>query len=270
MTDAHEWRSAPTAQYAVVGDPVAHSLSPRMQNAAFRAHGLADEYVALRVPLEEFDEAMEHLASIQYIGVNVTVPLKTSAFRWAATTPDLERRMGVVNTLRVSDREAINTDAPGLLDVINSLDVETPCRLLLLGAGGTAQAFLISLVDAGFEVACWNRTRERIVDVVEQRAVPATVLDVPDPGGCQIIVNATSASMAGESLPVLWDRAPEGVAAVDVFYTDGPTVFQSDAQRYGVQVAIDGRALLVAQGALSFEWWTGKSAPREAMLKAIQ
>lgn len=270
MTDTYEWRSAPKAQYAVVGDPVAHSLSPRMQNAAFRAHGLADEYVALRVPLEEFDEAMEHLASIQYIGVNVTVPLKASAFRWAATTPDLERRMGVVNTLRVSDREAINTDAPGFLDVIRSLKVETPCKLLLLGAGGTAQAFLVALSDAGFEVACWNRTRERIDDVVEQRAVPATVLDVPDPAGCQIIVNATSASMAGESLPVLWDRAPEGVAAVDVFYTDGPTVFQSDAQRYGVQVAIDGRALLVAQGALSFEWWTGKSAPREAMLKAVQ
>ena len=270
MNDAHEWRSAPAAKYAVVGDPVAHSLGPRMQNAAFRAHGLADEYVAVRVPLEEFDEAMEHLLSLGYFGVNVTVPLKEAAFRWAAHTPDLERRMGAVNTLRLADRAAINTDAPGFLDVVKALDVETPCKLLLLGAGGTAQAFLVALADAGFEVRCWNRTREKIDAVVEQRAVRATVLDVPDPAGCQIIVNATSASMAGESLPVLWDRAPEGVAAVDVFYTDGPTVFQSDAQRYGVQVAIDGRALLVAQGALSFEWWTGKSAPREAMLKAIQ
>ena len=266
---SHEWRDAPVAQYAVVGDPVAHSLSPQMQNAAFKELGMDDEYVAVRVPLDEFDAAMDQLSSLGYKGVNVTVPLKEAAFKWAASTPDLEKRMGVVNALYLQDRVGINTDAPGFLDTLNSAGIDGSNKVLMLGAGGTTRSFAVVLDAAGYNLHCWNRTREKLLALLTDLRVKAVVMEEPDPTDCKLILNTTSASMAGEHLPVQWDKAPPGATAYDVYYTDGPTTFIQDALAHNFK-GIDGRALLVAQGARSFEWWTGKTAPREAMLKAVE
>ncbi|MCH7945164.1 MAG: shikimate dehydrogenase [Armatimonadetes bacterium] len=270
MSDWYEWREAPAARYAVVGDPVSHSLSPAMQNAAFRALGMDDLYVAVRVPLEEFDEAMAHLASLGYLGVNVTVPLKAAAFSWAREMPNLERRMGVVNTLRLEGRAAINTDAPGFLSTISDCAIDTPCDVLLLGAGGTARALAVVLEDAGYSLRCWNRTRAKIEALVGELGLEARIVDEPKAAGCPLIVNATSASMSGVCPPVLWDGVPEDAVAIDVFYSDGPTVFERAAKMSGVGTTMDGRRLLVAQGVLAFTWWTGKAPPVLAMLKAVE
>lgn len=268
MSSFFEWREAPSAQYAVVGDPVEHSLSPQMHNAAFEALGMPDRYVAVRVPKEEFNEAMQHLKEKGYKGVNVTVPLKEAAYRWAATKPRLETRMGVVNTLRLEDKAAINTDAPGFVDVLRDIGVPLPCNALVLGAGGTSRAVLMALSELQCTIKCWNRTPIKLEKLLNELAIKAEMVGSPVPADCKLILNTTSASMDKASLPIDWYQAPSNATAIDVYYTDGPTVFMFEAKSNGIN-AIDGRALLVAQGARSFEWWTGTKPPKEAMLKAV-
>lgn len=270
MSDWFEWREAPAAQYAVVGDPVSHSLSPAMHMAAFGALGMDDVYVSVRVPLEEFDEALTHLTHRGYLGASVTVPLKAAAFSWAREMPELERRMGAVNTLRLNDRSAINTDAPGFLHTVSDFGIAAPCDVLLLGAGGTARAFAVALEEAGYSLRCWNRTRSRMEALVGELGLKAVVLDEPEAAGCRLIVNATSASMSGICPPVLWEDVPEEALAIDVFYSDRPTAFELVATLNGVGATMDGRRLLVAQGVLAFEWWTGKAPPVLAMLQAVE
>lgn len=270
MSEWFEWRDAPAAQYAVLGDPVSHSLSPAMHSAAYVELGMYDVYVAVRVPLEEFGKAMKHLTSLGYLGASVTVPLKAAAFAWAKEVPDLEKRMGVVNTLRLKDRAAINTDAPGFLSTVSNFGIFAPCNVLLLGAGGTARALAVALEDAGYSLRCWNRTRSKLDDLVGELGLKAKVLDEADAAGCSLVVNATSSSMSGECPPVKWGGVSEGAVAIDVFYTDGPTAFEVMAKTNGVEKTFDGRRLLVAQGVLAFSWWTGKAAPVLAMLQAVE
>jgi shikimate dehydrogenase len=268
MNNSFEWRAAPKAQYGVVGDPVAHSLSPAMHNAAFLALGMVERYEAVRVPEQEFAEALAHLASLGYRGLNVTVPLKKAAYKWSEAMPKAERRMGVVNTLRLDTKEAINTDAPGFLDTLAEIGRSEPCDVLLLGAGATTRSLAVALDEAGFRLHCWNRTRANLERLMHELGIEPKVHDEPDPKDCPLILNTTSASMQGEHLPVKWHNAMRTAVAYDVYYTNGLTTFLTDAFAHGLET-VDGRRLLVAQGARSFEWWTGKSPPLQAMMKAV-
>lgn len=267
MTEWCEWRDAPEAEFAVLGDPVGHSLSPRMQSAAFLAAGLPHRYRAVRVPEPEFDEAAAHLANLGYRGLNVTVPLKEAAFRWTSTGDEMTRRIRAANTLRLGQLESINTDAPGILDVMRDFATgEGP--VLVLGAGGSARAALIALASIHRKTALWNRTVERAQRLVDELQIPVEVLDEPVAQGYAALLNTTSAGLKGERIGIDWSQAVPGALAFDFAYGSGPTPFMAEASRSGLR-AIDGRALLVAQGARSFEWWLGIEAPRSAMLQAV-
>ncbi len=267
MAEFWEWREAPKADFAVVGDPVSHSLSPRMHTAAYDALGLALRYVAVRVPPVEFSDAMDHLGGKGYRGVNVTVPLKREALEWAQSADDISIRAQAANTLNLSDRTAINTDAPGFLDTLSELKL-TRKSALILGAGGSARAIVLALAGSGFDVRIWNRTHQRAVELAKEAG--AVALEHPAPGDADLVVNCTSVSLAGGGdLPLEWDQVLRDAAAVDLMYSAQPTAFLQSAQRRGLRT-VDGRTLLVAQGALSFEWWLGMSAPREAMAAAIE
>lgn len=270
MSSWHEWREAPRADYAVLGDPVSHSLSPAMHRAAYRALGLDLRYEAIRVPEREFAEALDHLKALGYQGVNCTVPLKTEAFRWARLVEPFDQKLGVLNTLRLEDRAGINTDAPGLLETLEEHGVGPSRPVLVLGAGGTAASAVPALVGRGFRVRVWNRTSSRVRDLCDRVGSSlATVAEHPDPSGCGLVLHTTSAGVRGDSPPVRWDRAPKDLLAYDAFYTHGLTPFLLGASEHGLR-CLDGRALLAAQGALSLEWWLGKIAPRTAMLEAIR
>lgn len=261
-----EWKDAPAADFAVIGDPVAHSLSPRMQTAAFQKVGLNYSYIAVRVPQSEFDEAVSHLQSLGFAGLNVTVPLKLLALKWCAKT-DAER-YGAVNTLRLADRAGTNTDAPGFLQTLRDREI-SPCKALVLGAGGSARALCQALSEEGFELRVWNRTTDRAVAMVEESGVRAIVLDEPDPADCDLIVNMTASGLNRQELTIAWTNANQEAMAYDLWYTQGLTPFLQDAHTAGLKVC-DGRALLVAQGALSFKWWTGLEAPQQAMMDAVK
>lgn len=262
----YEWRDAPPADFAVIGDPVGHSLSPRMHSAAYRELGIDHSYVAVRVSKLEFAEALTHLKRLGYTGLNVTVPLKYEAYMWASSVPDSIHGVEAINTLRLSDGSGINTDGIAMKDLLD--EQGGAGTTLVLGAGGTARAVMSCLSHSGYKVRAWNRSVERLEGWLDRFALRIEAQAELDPSGCQYLINATSASMDGESVPVDWSRADSGAIAIDLYYTDGKTKFQQDAESHGLR-AMDGRKLLAYQGARSFEWWLGIDAPRKAMLDAV-
>lgn len=215
---------------ALLGDPVSASLSPVMQNAAFAARGLDWTYVALRVPAEALDDALRGLVALGFAGANVTTPHKLAVAKLVAA--DVES----VNTLIVRDDRlhASSTDAA----ILDGLEFE---RAAILGDGGAAAAFATALPGA--------------VTFSRRGTWP------PDVAGIDLVVNATS-----ERDEVLVELRP-GQTLIDLPYPATATARAAEAA--GVDV-LDGLDVLVAQGAASFELWTGVPAPLEVMRATVR
>lgn len=261
------WRSARPGDYAVVGDPIAHSLSPVMHHAAYRELGLPLSYRKVHVGPGELGAALDHLARLGYQGVNVTAPHKADAALWASTRDPEVEQAGSANTLRLSDRHAWNTDVPAFLDTLCNWGLE-PATALMVGAGGVAKPLVLALARGGWNVRVWNRTPERASALALSLPYPVRVLADADPEGCALVVNATSASLHGEVPPVRWGRAPRHAVAYDLAYSAEPTGFMSAACEHGLR-AEDGREMLLEQAALALEHWLDIEAPREAMRTAL-
>ena len=249
----------------VLGYPVAHSRSPAMHNAAFRALGLDWRYQHLPVPPELFDETVRALPGSGFRGANVTIPHKLAALSVAGSASEVARAIGAANTLTFENGsiEADNTDAGGFLAALG----ESPrgLRALVLGAGGAARAVVWALADAGAaDVAIWNRTPERareLADVFGARAV-----DAPEPA--DLVVNTTSVGLEADSGLPLDRLEPPRLAADLVYRADGAdTPFGAWGARAGARV-VDGLEILVRQGALSFRRWTGQDPPLDVMRSA--
>ena len=259
--NVYPWRDAPQAQFAVIGDPVDHSRSPAMHTAAFAVLGLPYRYVAIHVPVGEVAAALDRLKEAGYRGTNVTVPHKEEAMGWCRHVDGFCEQVQAVNTIDLRRRAGINTDANGFLATLENVPVRAA---LLLGAGGSARSIARALVRDGWTVRIWNRTREKAVALA--RLAGAAIIDDPDPTGASLLLNTTSASLAGEELPVLWENAPKDALAYDLAYGSSP--FLATAAARGLATK-DGLPMLVEQGALSLEWWTGETAPRDVMTKAV-
>lgn len=263
MNVAYEWHEVPPADFAVIGDPVAHSRSPQMHEAAYRALGLNLRYVAVRVSAGKVGDALDHFREIGFKGVNVTVPHKAEAMDWG--DPDeLAEKIGVANTIDLHSRIATNTDAPGFLDTLEPFVFPKGASALILGAGGSARAIAAVLPSAGFEVSIWNRTPIRAEELAGEFGLSPVDLATAD---YDLVVNTTSAGLSRERLPLDWDRARPSTVAYDLVY--GNTPFLQEAEERGLRT-LDGKELLVAQGARSFEFWLGIAPPREVMREAIQ
>ena len=254
----------------VLGWPVAHSRSPAMHRAALAAIGRTDlTYQRLPVPPEAFAETVRALPAAGFRGVNVTIPHKEAALALADRASDAARAIGAANTLTFEDGAILadNTDAPGLLAVLG----ESPAgrTALVLGAGGAGRAAVWALVSAGAaDVAVWNRTPERARALAAE--LGARAVEAPKPA--EIVVNCTSVGLHDpeatfKALPVQADELDAGSLVVDMVYRAGETRFLEAARTRGARV-VDGLEVLVAQGAASFERWTGLEAPREAMRAA--
>jgi shikimate dehydrogenase len=254
------------ARYGVLGWPVAHSRSPAM----FRALGLP--YQLLPVPPELFDETVRALGPAGFGGANVTIPHKEAALALADTASDRARQIGAANTLTFTEAgiAADNTDAPGFLAALP----ESPAgkTALVLGAGGSARAVVWALRDAGAEVGVWNRTPERAAQLA--RELGATW--VGDAAPADILVNCTSVGLVDPSraevpdfknLPVDTDDLDEFSCVVDLVYRAGGTDLERAAREQGIPT-VDGLEVLVQQGALSYETWTGRAPDRVAMRQA--
>ena len=251
----------------VCGWPVAHSRSPQMHNAALAAAGLADwRYLRLPLPPGLFAETVRALPAAGFRGVNVTIPHKHAALAIADRASDAAQAIGAANTLTFEDGAIVadNTDAPGLLGALPYSPAGKTA--LILGAGGAGRAAAWALKGAGAaDVAIWNRTPERAIALAAQLGVRA----VETPEMADILVNCTSVGLTDpeatfKALPVRADELGAGSLVVDMVYRAGGTHLLEAARTRGAGV-IDGLEILVAQGAASFERWTGLEAPREAM-----
>ena len=257
----------------VCGWPIRHSRSPEMQNAALAAVGLEDwRYMRLPLPPDRFAEVVRALPRRGFRGVNVTIPHKEAALALADSASELATAIGAANTLTFAPDGSIqadNTDAPGVLDALPAGFDARGRRALVLGAGGSARAVVHALVTAGARVIVWNRTVERGRQLAAELGAEATERAVE----AEIVVNCTSVGLDGDprsfkALPVDADHVGAGCCVVDLVYRDGGTPLLAAARAWGAET-VDGREILVAQGAASFERWTGRPAPRDAMRRAL-
>jgi shikimate dehydrogenase len=258
----------------VLGWPVAHSRSPAMQNAALAALGMGDwHYQLLPVPPELFAETARGLGGAGFVGANVTIPHKQAALALADSASDAAKAIGAANTLTFAADGTIaaeNTDAPGLIAAIG--EPLHGKRALVLGAGGSARAAVWALREAGAaEVLVWNRTTARAAELARELGTSA----VAEPERAELLVNCTAVGLApapGEELGQLGlTRALIGEfeTVVDLVYREDATELLAAAQAQGART-LDGLEILVAQGALSFELWTGREAPLQAMREAAR
>jgi shikimate dehydrogenase len=273
---------------AVIGQPIAHSRSPAIHNAAFAALGLQDEwtYEAIEASPEEFAGLVGSLPEHGFVGANVTVPHKREALRVADEASAAAGEIGAANTLsfRHGAIRADNTDAAGFLAALP----ESPGgrRSLVLGAGGVARAVVWALAREGARVEIWNRTPERAQRLAREfgvAAVDAPAPDAEDRGlrteGYDLIVNATSVGMDSPSPPngvpdlkalcLDADGLRDRQVVVDLPYGVAETELVRAAREHGATV-VDGLEVLVRQGAESLRIWTGLDPPLDAMRRAAR
>ncbi|MGA8363027.1 MAG: shikimate dehydrogenase [Solirubrobacteraceae bacterium] len=266
----------------VLGWPVAHSRSPAMHNAALAALGMEDwRYQLLPVPPERLEETVRALPGAGFVGANVTIPHKHAALEFADTASEAAKAIGAANTLAFASGGAIaaeNTDAPGFLAALGVSP--QGMSALVLGAGGSARAVVWALREAGAsEVSVWNRTPERARALA--RDLGARAVDVPAPA--DLLVNCTSVGLEsqaanlkqsasgaqGLNLPAItFDQVGNYSHVVDLLYSSTPTPLLVAARSHGAR-AVGGLEVLLAQGALSLELWTGRPAPLEVMREAL-
>ena len=246
-----------------------------MHEAAYAALGLEGwRYQLLPIPPDLFAQTVPALPGAGFVGANVTIPHKHAALAAADNASHAAREIGAANSLTFQDGaiEADNTDAPGMLAALAVAGAHPRgARALVLGAGGTARAAVWALREAGAaEVGVWNRTPERargLAEELDARAVEAA--DAAD-----VLVNCTAVGLdpdddAFAAFPFTEaDLAGYG-CVVDFAYGAGDTHLVAAARAAGCTV-VDGLEILVAQGALSFERWTGREAPVEAMRAAVR
>lgn len=273
MLSSHRDPAAGRVRLGVLGWPVAHSRSPAMHNAALAAVGLNDwRYQLLPVPPERFAETVRALPELGFRGANVTIPHKARALALADEATPRARAIGAANTLIFERDGAIradNTDAPAL---IAALPVPIAGRTaMVLGAGGSARAAVWSLIDAGAaEVKVWNRTAERAAALcAELGAVHCARIEPAD-----VLVHCTASGLdpavdVFKALPITVDALDAYDCVVDFVYRDPGTPLMSASTARGI-ATVDGIQLLVGQGALSFEQFTGNAAPVDVMRHAVR
>jgi shikimate dehydrogenase len=266
--------SAKTRLLTVIGDPVAHSLSPAMHNAAFRALGLDAVYVALRVPAKSLAQVLAMQTVTQGAG-NVTVPHKEAVERSVTRKTDVCARVGACNTFWIEDGALVgdNTDVFGVTAALAKLGAPGKgARWLIIGTGGSARATAVAAADLGATLFVRSRDSTRAKDfatwsnqigVATQVANGAVEVDVA--------INATPLGLAGhDPLPVDVNHIPGVQKALDLVYAPGETRWVHALRERGIDAA-DGREMLVQQGAAAFErFFAGTTAPREVMRAAVQ
>ena len=266
-------------RFAVIGHPVAHSLSPRIHAAFGKQTGIALDYTTIDAEPEQFDVRLAEFAAEGGVGANVTLPHKGRAAAFCTSLTERARRAGAVNTLIRTGTgwEGDNTDGVGLVRDLterHGLDLRER-RTLLLGAGGAARGVAPALLDAGIgDLFIINRTPERadaLADALAQpgRVHPRYFSDIASIGTFDLIVNATSATRDAKlpTLPVA--LAGPRTAAVDLSYGEVAIPFLAWARAAGAHDCIDGLGMLVEQAAESFQRWHNVRPETDAVYAAI-
>ncbi|MGP8127593.1 MAG: shikimate dehydrogenase [Candidatus Bathyarchaeia archaeon] len=268
--------------YALIGDPIDHSMSPTIQNAAFRSIGLNAIYVPFRVESTGLRFALQGLKSLGVRGFNVTTPHKTAMLRYLDEVETEAAEIGSINTVK-SDGGTLtgfNTDGAGALNALKEVGISPDGKsILLFGAGGAARAIAHALAGHRCEITLVNRTisrAQRLASLLRTKfGIQANCVSLSSKSmrrpveSADVILNASSMGMAGnENVPVpkKWLRSNQCV--FDIVYRPVRTMLLRNAVIAGART-IDGLDMLVSQGACSFSIWTGKKAPVSEMRRSI-
>ena len=255
---------------ALLGHPVAHSISPQIHNAAFAAVGIDAVYVALDVLPAQVDAAVAGFSALGLLGANVTVPHKQAVFAAVVRRAPAAAASGAANTLYWEDGAlwADNTDVAGLSAVLSrDVRLQSGDGVVLFGTGGAARAAALALGAAGGAVEVVGRRPDAVAEIeallVGAGGRPAWVAEP------RLVINATPLGLGGESLPDRFCALTAGQTALDLVYGPNDTPFLAAARAKGAE-ALDGRGMLVGQAAAAFERWTGVPAPRDVMAASAE
>jgi shikimate dehydrogenase len=298
FADLQDWRKAargakPPIRLGVFGRPVAHSLSPQIQNAALKESAIAMQYARFEIAPEELETALALMRQLDFEGLNLTVPHKIAALALVDDADETAQAVGAINTIKIDGPRLIgfNTDGAGFSRAIReefSVDLRD-LRVLLLGAGGAARAIALQCAKENCErLVIANRDREKADRLAESLrdyfAGPRVLGPVPrlqaiswdeaafryQIANVDLVVNATPLGLnRNEPSPIPTRLLAPHLMVYDTVYSNGPTAFVSSAMNAGAR-ATNGRSMLLHQGALAFEIWFDQTAPIDAMRKALR
>lgn len=264
-----------TKTYAVIGDPIDHSFSPALHNAAFLFSGLDCTYIAYRIPKGELEYGIEALKKINIAGFNVTIPHKVDIMKFLDGADDICKKVGATNT--VVNNEGIlkgyNTDVDGFIDPIKMRKIDSSgSDVLLIGAGGAARAIIVGFSNEKVhKITIANRTRQRAEELIrfaQELGLESDYLDLESAGEkadkYKFVVNATSLGLKGIGCPISTKNIGKNTIVYDIVYVPVETPLIEKSKSQGATI-IYGWEMLLAQAMRSFQIWTGKPAPYEAM-----
>lgn len=270
--------------YAVLGDPIGHSMSPVMHNAAFRALGMPDRYHAFRVRQQDLRDAIYGAKALGFGGLNLTIPLKEEALKYVDPDP-IAARIGAVNTIDFADGiQGYNTDGIGAMRALEDVGVGVAGKnILIIGAGGASRAIAFQFAYSGGEITIANRTEERADKLARDLRTGLEELDrsshvrsigldrvASEIADADILINATSIGMHPDvgASPISPDLLRPELVVFDIVYNPLHTRLLSEAEQRGA-IAIGGVRMLVHQGAEAFRIWTGREPPVDVMFEAV-
>lgn len=273
-----------TKKVGVMGWPISHTLSPLIHNAAFAAAGLNYAYLPCAVKPEELDRAVAGLSALGFAGMNVTIPHKVNVMQYLDEIEPSARMTGAVNTIVVREGRLIgcNTDAEGFIASLKAQGVAVQGgNALLLGAGGAARAVVCGLVSHGIRaLTVAARDKQKAVDFIAdfQALAPINGVSFSDQDYTQalaaadLVINCTPIGMSpeiDETPPLDWQALRSEAVVCDLVYNPLETRLLAEARQRGHKT-VGGLGMLIEQGAIAFEKWTGVQAPREIMIQAVQ
>jgi len=272
--------SSPIKTYCIIGDPVQHSLSPLIQNAAFSALGIKSTYISFRVPSHDLKTSIESLKSIGIAGFNVTIPHKMSILQYLDKLDPTASKSNAVNTVKNDTGKLIgyNTDIYGFIQPLYTRNVDFKGKkVLIIGAGGAAYAIVTSLsYEKGIEkISLVNRSSDKASKLVEHALKLGLNIHKEDfenlsiiASQADLIINSTSIGLNNESSPIERNYINPNSIVYDIVYKPIVTDLLRKAKEVNARV-VYGYEMLIAQGAQAFKIWTGCDAPINAMKNAL-
>lgn len=260
--------------YAVVGDPIAHSLSPFMHDLWFKEHGIDATYIPIHAEPAALQSAFQAMKVLGISGLNVTLPHKGAIIPFLDRLDETAVKMNAVNTVTFDDGQAVgwNTDGDGFVRSLAANPLPENPNVLVIGAGGAARGIVFALKRAGFaHVTVTNRTFRRAEELANATESSAMTLKAAELalGQFNILIQTTSVGLAkDEGLPLSLEHAAAGSLAADIIYNPLETPFLKAAKEKDCKI-LNGVGMFVYQGAIAFEKWTGVSPDTDKMIETL-
>ncbi|MDJ0331055.1 shikimate dehydrogenase [Planococcus sp. S3-L1] len=260
--------------YAVIGDPIAHSLSPFMHESWFDEHGIEAAYLPIHVEPSQLKKSLEAMKTLGISGFNITLPHKQSIVPLLGKLEESASQMNAVNTVNFDGTHYVgsNTDGDGFVRSLFVHVIDKTSKVLLIGAGGAARGIAFALKRAGFtNVTITNRTYRRAEELAAETNASAMTLIESEQQLAEfaIVIQTTSVGLAtGEALPISLDRVKSGTLVADIIYNPLETPFLKKAREKNCIIS-NGVGMFVYQGAIAFEKWTGIQPNTEKMIQMI-